>query len=429
MTEVKSLTKATSGVLKNTGPVPFENENQLKAQLLGIGSNLNSFTGHDSASREQMWCSHIGQSLVIEGSTPRRIQTGAERELGKFTFDIKMPVDAKIIKLVQKYPKTAGAGSIRNNPVTAVIYEDINTNEIGVLMLTEYHTLHTVFGFKYKYNGNLNRLNSNDPIPAGTIIASSPSIKPGGQYAYGIEANVAYMSIPQVIEDGFVVRRGFLKEMKVTGIDNRVVSWGKEYYPLNLYGDENNYQPFPNIGERVRSDGLIFALRKYDVSTGITDMTTKALMEVDYVYDQLTYAEVGALVTDVTANHDFFTLPKNSAPVGMNAQVNRYANLQGEYYKTILKEYYKLKRVRGDALQLTPQLHQLIVDALADDPDSVSYRVTRMYRRTPLDDWRVDIQFSRQVEPTIGYKPTDGHGSKGVFRNLKEQSNEETNFH
>ena len=46
----------------------------------------------------------------------------------------------------------------------------------------------------------------------------------------------------------------------------------------------DNYKPFPDMGDRIRSDGLIMAFRTYDDDLlGEIDMTTESLMEVDHI--------------------------------------------------------------------------------------------------------------------------------------------------
>ena len=63
---------------------------QIHRELMGV-SSLNFADGNDSSPRKTMFDTHLGQALVIDKSTERRIQTGMEREFGKFTFSVKSP--------------------------------------------------------------------------------------------------------------------------------------------------------------------------------------------------------------------------------------------------------------------------------------------------------------------------------------------------
>ena len=166
------------------------NTSELHPELMGLGNNLDSFGKHNSASRRKMFSSHLSQALVIEGSTPKRIQTGAERELGKYTKAIKMPVDASIIKVIQRYPRRPGADSIKENPATAIIYEDVNTQEVDILMVENYCSDHNTFGFQYYSTPAMEKIYPGMQVPKGTVLAKSKSLKDDGNYAYGLEANV-----------------------------------------------------------------------------------------------------------------------------------------------------------------------------------------------------------------------------------------------
>lgn len=93
------------------------------------------------------------------------------------------------------------------------------------------------------------------------------------------------------VQDGVVSPAPLYKDI-LDGVQKRVQAGSSRLnpirHPLNLYGDAENYKPFPAIGEVVREDGLFAALRAYD-----QPMTT----EVDYANDRLVYAEPGQLVT------------------------------------------------------------------------------------------------------------------------------------
>ena len=78
----------------------MSNAKELHREFLSV-LGLNSFVGNVSSPRSQMFSSHIGQRLVINGATEKFIQSGMEQEFGKYTFSVKMPADANIIKIVE----------------------------------------------------------------------------------------------------------------------------------------------------------------------------------------------------------------------------------------------------------------------------------------------------------------------------------------
>lgn len=391
---------------------PFK-QNQLSLALLGT-SGLNPWAAHDSSSRIQMFNSHLTQTLVLSGATLRRTQTGVEREFGKYTFKIKMPADGQIIRCVMKYPPSVGVGGIKENPLTTVVYENVHTKEVGIIDLKRYHCNHQHYGFKYKYTNAQSRLSPGNYIGAGTVIADSPSVTDDGGYKYGIETNVAFMSVPAVIEDGIVASKSYLQKLRCVEVESRKVNFGKKFYPLNLYGDEKNYKPFPDIGDRIRPDGLLFALRPYDDILAVVDMTPEALRVPDSTYDKLVYATPNAIVADINVVHDKSANPPRT-PEGMEEQCVRYERATTAYYQALLEEYNKLHRHRGRGLTITRQFHRRLVKAFGDSgwSDSGSAPpgpVKRTHRREPIDDWEVTVTFEGEFVPTIGSKITDCHG-------------------
>lgn len=388
--------------------------NELRVDLLST-AGINPWAQHDSSSRVQMLGGHTSQALVIAGATPRRCLTGIEREFGKFTFNIKFPVNAEIIKVIDKYPRVIGRGAIKENPQTVVVYEDMETKEVGILIIPRFHCKHQHFGFKYKFKSSaMSRIMPGANVARGTIVADSPAVDDAGNYMLGLETNVAFMSAPGIIEDGVIVSESYAKSLTSKGFESRVASWGTKFYPLNLYGDDNEYKPFPDIGDKIREDGLLFALRAYNPLLAPMEMTPAALRDPDYTFDRLVYAEPGARIVDINVRHEIKNGPPPT-PVGMETQTQKYYQAQLQFYRNLLETYNELKRRRKEMLRITPEFQRLLVEALTYCQEPGKSRATHMYQRQPLDDWRVEVTFEYDVVPTVGFKITDFHGGKGVI--------------
>lgn len=390
-------------------------ENELQPEFISTAA-FNLSPGGVSGSRLQMVGAHLTQMLVLKGATPRRCFTGVEREYGKYTFKVKIPVDGTIIAVVPKYPETVGHGAITSNPMSVVLYENVDTREICSLEIPQYHIAHQYFGFKYAHKRTLGMLSKGASIPKGTVFADSPAIDDNGDYRFGIEANIAYMTIPEVIEDGFVISESFAKKITTYGYETLDASFGKKYYPLNLYGDDTHYKPFPDIGERVRPDGLLMALREYDELLDPIQMTPAALRKVD-TFDRTIYTKANAKVVDVLTRFD----PKGSVPetpAGMDEQVRKYHTAMLNFYNTLLEHYERLSRTaaqRRETLRISRPLHGLLKDALYFKIEQSKVKAQRIVQRQPLDEWRVDVTVEYEMEPTAGFKLTGLSGDKGVI--------------
>lgn len=384
--------------------------NQLHRTLLGV-NGLNPWKGNNSSSRETMFSSHIGQTLVIRGSTERRCQTGMEAEYGMYTFSIKMPVDAQIIKVIERYPSKIGQDSIQLNPQRIIIYEDVNTKEVGMINIPNYFSHHPYFGFEYTGRPGMREIYAENYVPKDTILMDSPSITEDGGYKYGRECNMAYMTIPGVSEDGIGICRDVLSAFAFKTYENRVVEWGSKRFALNLYCDKDengkpmNYKPFPEIGDRIRPDGLLMALRSYDKELAPVEQSIYDLMEPDFTFDKLTYAAgAGGKIIDIRVHHD------NQMPNGgMDEQPEKYDKARREFCASIVDEYRRLKRDRGEGLMITPELHRMVIECMVV-LDADPQKIIKLYRQAPLDDWRVEFVIEYEITPTIGFKATDAHG-------------------
>ena len=353
--------------------------------------------------------------LVIGGSSERTIQSGMEREYGKYTFKVEMPCNGLILDIIERYPQTLGQNGINHNPQTVVIYEDVDTKEVGIVNLADYCSNHQYFGFRYAVKPGTNKIKINATIPKGTIFLDSPSITDEGGYKYGVQANIAYMTHPASAEDGVVISEDFLPKLGFRTYETRVVDWGKKKFALNLYGDENNYKPFPDIGDVVREDGVLMALRTYDpVELAIVEQGIHSTRNIDYTFDTTIYANgPGGRVIDIRINHDL--ADSNFADVHMDGQAQKYDKARRAFYLRIMETWRKLKYRRGDALQITPEFHQLVVQAQSVISEGGKQRVAKLYRKAPLDTYRVEFVIEYDIVPSTGFKLTDIHGGKGVI--------------
>ena len=385
---------------------------EIGVDLLGVNA-LDPYFENTSASRKAMFSTQIGQAPIVDGNTPRRIFTGVESIYGKNTFNVKLPCDATILKVIRKYPVGMGQSAIRHNPITVILYEDYYDphKTIGVLEVPDHYSFHQEFGFQLKKDPAVwNDLAPGSMIEKGTVLAQSKAVRANGQYGMGLEAQVVFMSKPGTIEDGFEVSKSFLARMQARTYSTLVGNWGRKTFPLNLYGTDTHYKPFPDIGDKVRDDGMVFALREIDDDLGVAEMTPRALRTVDYGFDRPLFGKPGARVVDVSVYHDDRVNPSYT-PVGMDLQARKYYDLQVGYYQSLMDEYRRLQKRRGATLKITPELNRLLVEAQMFLPVAADRRkLTRMHRLEQLDEWRVEVTYEKKLQADNGYKFTDLHG-------------------
>ena len=79
------------------------------------------------------------------------------------------------------------------------------------------------------------------------------------------------------------------------------------------------------------------------------------------------------------------------------------------FYSKILNEYRRLKKLNPN-MQVTPRFGQFVFDALAIRNEVTNPRIKMLYKRAPLDDYRVEFVIETWNVPHMGSKYTDGYG-------------------
>lgn len=389
--------------------------NELSEEMLGIHAT-NFAARWDSSSRAQMYGSHFSQKLVFDGMQEKWIQ-GIEKDLSKYTFSVKMPANGKILRAIDRYPLGVDRDSIPFNPETIVIYENDETGEIDYFSIPYYASYHQFFGYKYDIKQTVNELKPNSYIPKDTIFADSPGAVENGSYKYGANLNVAFMSLPSVSEDGIMISRDVLDRLKFRIYETRDVEFGSGTFPLNLYGHKDLYKPFPDCGEYIREDGVLMMLRRYDDDLMPVEMSIYDTMEADFVFDKGNYVRGGkGRVIDIKVIGNNVQNPR--LPKGMSGHTEKYERALIKFHQTIIETEERLrseqKRKYGEnRLNISPKFQRLLVESAAvvnQSSTRAKNNLGLLYRKTPIDEYRIQFTIEYEIVPNIGFKLSDTHG-------------------
>lgn len=398
---------------------------ELDLELLGI-HGLNPFISTVSASRAVMFSSHIAQRLLTINPDPKRIVTGLENKFSKYTFDIKMPANGRIIKMLDRYPTGIDNNSLKYNPETVVVFENDEDKSIDCFSLLDFNKFHQFFGYEYKFTDNVNKIKTGNYVAKNTVFASPSSVGPNGDYRYGFSAKVAFMSMPAVSEDGIIVRQGFLDKLKFKVYESRSIDFGLSSYPLNIYGDVNNYKPFPDIGDYIRGDGILMALRDYDSDLAPVDMSIYDTRDIDYIFDKCLFTRSGkGKVIDIKVYKNAAVQEKT--PEVITEFLDKYVNAYSKFNKDLIDIEQKLrnenkKKYGVDKLKLGRSFHKMLTTAYANTDmfrDKFKQPITLLYRKNTVNEYKVDFVIEYDVTPTTGYKITDIFGGKGVICSIR----------
>lgn len=397
-------------------------------ELIGIHA-INPFACYMSSSRSVMLSSHLSQALVIENSEEPIVQSGVERELGKYTMYAGPNCNCRIIKIIPRYRPGFDSDSIEFSPEKIVIYEDTDTMEIGYFTVPYFRSMHQHFGFKYQLTDLGKSLVPETYLGKEDVVADTPNKKENGGYGYGINLNTALMSAPGVAEDGYIVSESALQKLKFRIYEKRTVEFGRESFPLNLYGDESHYKIMPEIGEKIHPSGILMALRKHDDLITPVSLGVRSTMDVDVTFDECIYVREGeGRVVDIVVTHNPTT---NTRTLSNTTDcLNKYINGIRTFYEELLSmeaEIYRKRKMKyGDTnvvfkhslTRLLAEAHSYIDTDRASGGSKYRNNITKTFKNDVLDEYRIDFVIEYIITPTVGFKLTGIHGDKGVITDV-----------
>lgn len=393
----------------------FVSDLNVRPELVGSPATLSPFLQFISSQRGLMLSSNAPQMMVVDGCQTARIQSGYETKIGKYEFDKSTrDQDVQIVAVIPKFRVNAGLQKIKNNPSLTVIYIGADDGKVGYFEVDSYTELYSGFGYINKQM-NFDQLQEGRLVSQTTKFVTSPNHE-DGLYKMGVNANVAYLPLWATTEDAFVISRSLQKQLSHTVIDSVTIDVKIDDIPLNLYGGENEYKTFPEIGEQIREDGILIGFRKQNKSSFLTDMTDEKLRHAEEFHDDLYRAEAGATVIDVEIFTNHKKYPELSSDTAY-AQLMQYQDQYHAYWSAIVDVYEQMKR---EGREITPAFNTLVTSCKGWSYWRGGKSMFLMNKKEPVDFIRVKITYAYQREVDRGYKLVGNAGNKGVISDIWE---------
>lgn len=383
---------------------------ELKPEFLSLAA-INPWSPNTSSPRQCMDASHMASRVSLVNPDEPVIKTGIEYELGKYINDVRSDHDCIVKAIVPKYREY---GSF-NPPVQTVFveYEEDGYVYLDYIDVDAHRSTHGFFGYQLTPTDEFLSLSYNSHIPKDTVLAKTASLGREGSYNYGLNANVAFMSHPSVSEDGFVISESFAQRAQFTSIIKRVINITKDTLPVNIYGDKDVFKFIPQIGEKVREDGLLCVLRPRNDWFSVSDMNDVNLSEMDFTFDTCTYVNPNSTVIDVSVTRGNYGKPEFTSK--MTEQLDAYAEMLVNYYRNVVSKHEQIvaekKTMYGslDNVRFTPRLHRFITDSMIKVNMAGQGKNKLSHRKLPIDQYRVEITTISTLTLKNGYKLTDIH--------------------
>lgn len=384
---------------------------------------INPFAAHTSSPRCMMTSGHLSQMVVIEGGQPQIIQAGICDQLASNTFSKKIGDipgrdndSHRVIAVVRRYGGVS-TGDVAGTPEQLVITQSTSDFKLDAISVPYYHKLHQYYGFKYNKSRLLTNVSEiiGKTFEDGFTLADTPAVEidedGGKSYKFGVPANIAYLSVPEVTGDGVVMSESLSKKLSYRTYETIVVEFGEKSFLLNMYGTEDTFKAFPDIGEYLNDDRVVAATRKYDKSLSPALASRNDVRDYSPHFDKAFYSKAtGGKVIDIKVFRN--TKTSKSTYTETTDQADRYAEALIRYYGEILSVYETQNKnhrsVYGKEVSVTPRFHRLLVDAYAATEKARTVRYTNT--NDLVDMYRVEFVVEHLTVPGLAYKTTTLHG-------------------
>lgn len=404
---------AIKQVMQNT----LSSDLQIRPEYLGLQTLMSPFAQHCATQRGMMYCSEVSQAMVLDKSEFPRVYSGYEQRIGDYEFSTcRITQDMLIREVIPKFnPMTLNDG-VEFIPKWLVVAVGMDDHKVHCFEVSTYTLLHDGFGYFNKMLGFDNDiLYKGNIIPKGTKLVTSPS-HDGNFYKMGMNANVVFLAEWGATEDAFVISESLAKKGTNTAIQQLKLNIGIDNIPLDLYGNDDYYKCFPGIGETVRDDGVLIALRRNNKSTCSSDMLPERLRHIEQMHDETHQAPPGSKVIDVDVHINISALRKmRDREMKIYQQFIDFVDWHRYQQNMILQTYKNL--CLKEEIPCAPEFNTAVFNA-ATQSNSKEFipkgDIKLTDGREPIEFITITITYAYKREITVGSKLAGRDGSKGV---------------
>lgn len=407
---------------------PYLSNTLADHRLLGIVPLYNPFVALISSQRSKMMSSHFSQAQLVRDVELPRCFTGYEKQLGRYRFNqTRRENDVQILAVIPKYKTYDGADPIRFNPKRTVLYRTVGTNMLGYFDLDVFTMRTDGYGYQNVLSEIAQSLNGNSGLlPKDVVLQSTPAESDGIEKLFGTNLRVAYMGLPQVTEDAFIISESAAKKLQPDSYKKTSFNIRLDQIPLNLYGDEDHYRFMPDLGETVReNDGILCALRRPDANSIVHDLTPISLCKPQFHHDDVYRIPIGSRIVDIDIYINRRARPRmeQSQYEIMFEQAEKYRHALDEYWENILNVF----RQQHDNVHLENPLRTLIVRAINSlllenirvrEVASSKRPLMPAKHKEAIEFIRVEVTYQPPVIVRNGFKLTGRFGNKGVIAKI-----------
>ena len=232
---------------------------------------MQPFRPANSGSRALMNSIHTEHLMVPTHAEVPLTQTSFENEFGKKSSSfVTAKSTYKVIYKIDKFEHFPGQHYY-------LIVRDEISGEYDVIERLAYKYNTESYGYLWK-NEILDRLSEGDIIPRDSVIKTSTGFDEYNNKMNGVNLRTLYLSCAQNMEDSVILSKSGAEKLGSSLIKNTGITINDNDVLVNLYGNENLYKTFPDVGEHTK-DGIFCSIRRVENDNILYSLSQSRLRE------------------------------------------------------------------------------------------------------------------------------------------------------
>lgn len=372
---------------------------KFKDSFTPFSMELLTRSNYISGNRTIMVSGHLKQMMTLLNPEFPKVFTEFENMTGKYSTGIQ-----RAKREWRVYGKSYKFED--GNHLYTLFVKDESTGYYDVIQKKIVEDLTEKYGFRYN-NDDLDKIQVGDLIPEGSVLYKSTSYDEYNNYRFGVNATFAYTSDVRTTEDAILISESFAKKMMCVEVETVKVSVNDNDILLNLYGDENNYKCFPDVGEIINNK-IICATRRVNNDQIFFDFKESNLRRINYSEDVLYFESgLGGKIIDIKV-YSNKTLEEMSIN-DYHEQVNKYFENEQRHYSEVIE------LTKGVIKDNKPHSRNFnYIYKKSKDILNPEVKWCEQHGKKPFSNIVIEFTLEREVPLHKGSKVTGLFGNKGV---------------
>jgi len=351
------------------------------------------FAGNDDSNRRQMSQTHLAQGVPIKWAETPRILTQFASNIIKDSVEyVTVNSDTKVIGEYELFGDTF------------LLVHNLEKNYLDII---------DVENKREGFTAYTSNKTTGDKLSKGDVLSYTESDE-GGIPKLGYNTNVAFMMNGDNFEDSFVVSDAFTQKMthKSTKIVDFIVNSGT--FLLNLFGDEDSYQPFP-LEAIDPSNNILCCSRIIDNRDFLTNLHRDKLSTMMFTdIENLRYGKGRIVSIDVIRNKINSKDPNTGFDQGSRFEESM------DLYEDITQA--KINDFLTTVLSFDTNVTDILNEKLKYYNKILGDSSLLLFNGNKYKGWYIKIKLESEVPLKIGSKISNFHGTKGLITKILPES-------